>query len=212
MIKVATFTFNDFAENTYVLHDETGECIIFDPGCYKANEQQQLLHFIDNSGLKPVALVNTHCHIDHILGNYFVSQAYKLPLHLNKAEEITMKEAASWGVMFNVDVSVQPEERIYITEKDTVKFGNSELKILFTPGHSRASLSFYNTESKLIIAGDVLFNGSIGRTDLPGGDFDTLINSIRSQLFTLPDDFSVYPGHGPATTIGQEKRTNPFLL
>lgn len=211
MIKVATFTFNDFAENTYVLQDETDECIIFDPGCYKANEQQQLLHFIDNSGLKPVALVNTHCHIDHILGNYFVSQAYKLPLQLHKTEEITMKEAASWGVMFNVDVSVQPEQRIYITEKDTLKFGNSELKILFTPGHSRASLSFYNTESKLIIAGDVLFNGSIGRTDLPGGDFDTLINSIRSQLFTLPDDFSVYPGHGPSTTIGQEKRTNPFL-
>ena len=211
MIKVATFTFNDFAENTYVLQDETDECIIFDPGCYKANEQQQLLHFIDNSGLKPVALVNTHCHIDHILGNYFVSQAYKLPLQLHKTEEITMKEAASWGVMFNVDVSVQPEQRIYITEKDTLKFGNSELKVLFTPGHSRASLSFYNTESKLIIAGDVLFNGSIGRTDLPGGDFDTLINSIRSQLFTLPDDFSVYPGHGPSTTIGQEKRTNPFL-
>lgn len=211
MIKVATFTFNDFAENTYVLHDETGECIIFDPGCYKANEQQQLLHFIDNSSLKPVALVNTHCHIDHILGNYFVSQAFKLPLHLHQTEEITLKEAASWGVMFNVDVSVQPEQRIYITEKDTLKFGNSELKILFTPGHSRASLSFYNTESKLIIAGDVLFNGSIGRTDLPGGDFDTLINSIRSQLFTLPDDFSVYPGHGPSTTIGQEKRTNPFL-
>lgn len=212
MIKVASFTFNDFAENTYVLHDETNACAIFDPGCYRPNEQQELTAYITNHALKPVALVNTHCHIDHILGNYFVSKTYNLPVYLHKDEEITMQEAASWASVFNVDVSLQPEERIYLTAQDTLKFGNTEMQILFTPGHSRASLSFVHTESKIIIAGDVLFNGSIGRTDLPGGDFDTLIRSIRSQLFTLPDDFTVYSGHGPSTTIGREKRSNPFLV
>jgi hydroxyacylglutathione hydrolase len=211
MIRVNSFTFNDFAENTYILHDETGECIIVDPGCQRPAEQNELCSAIEKLQLKPVVLLNTHCHIDHIFGNAFLAARYKLPLHLHRDELQTMKETGTWAKLFGLTVDEGPEEKVFINEGDSIRFGNSLLEIFFTPGHSRASLSFYSKPDKIVIAGDVLFRESIGRTDLPGGDYDTLIQSIRTRLFSLDDEYVVYPGHGPSTTIGYEKAHNPFL-
>lgn len=211
-MQVASFTFNDFSENTYVLYDETGECAIVDPGCFKAHEREELTSFIAQHQLKPVLLLNTHCHIDHILGNAYIAQKYKLPLHLHKEELQTYHDTGRWSMMFGIVVDEIPESQVYIAEGDTLTFGNTRLEVLFTPGHSIASLSFYDRAGSQLISGDVLFYQSIGRTDLPGGDFDTLVNSIRTRLFVLPDDTRVYSGHGPQTTIGYEKKHNPFLV
>lgn len=211
-MQVASFTFNDFAENTYVLFDETGKCAIVDPGCHKVHEQQELTSFIREHQLTPELLINTHCHIDHVLGNSFVARTYNLPLHLHRDELQTYRETERWSQLFGMVVEEIPEPQVYLAEGETVTFGNTTLSVLFTPGHSVASLSFYHAASGQLISGDVLFYQSIGRTDLPGGDFDTLVNSIRTRLFTLPDDTRVYSGHGPQTTIGFEKKHNPFLV
>ena len=210
-MQVATFTFNDFAENTYILYDETKQCAIIDPGCHKASEQKQLADFIAQHNLTPTLLVNTHCHIDHVLGNPFVANKYNLPLHLHKNEIETYKDTDRWAKMFGLVIEEMPSPQVFIDAGQTLSFGNTTLEILFTPGHSVASLSFYEPISKQLISGDVLFYQSIGRTDLPGGNFDTLISSIKTQLFNLPNDTKVYSGHGPSTTIGHEKLNNPFL-
>jgi hydroxyacylglutathione hydrolase len=211
MIEVACFTFNPFQENTYVLYDETRSCVIIDPGCFSPHEQNQLIDFIQTNALKPQHLLNTHCHIDHILGNAFVMEQYNLDLKLHKDELFTYTDANKWVSMLGINLIVVPTQLAFIDETHTIQFGNSSLNIAYTPGHSKASLTFYNLNEKLAIAGDVLFRESIGRTDLPGGNFDTLIDSIRTQLLVLPDDTTVYSGHGPATTIGHERRFNPFL-
>ena len=212
MTLVANFTFNPFQENTYILYDDTKECVIIDPGCYTSVEKEQLQQFITDGGLKPVRLINTHCHIDHVFGNKFISEKYGLTLETHEGElpvlEMLPKVCEMYGIP-NVELSPLPGK--YIEENDIIEFGNSSMKALFTPGHSPASLSFYCEESNFVIAGDVLFQGSIGRTDLPGGDFNTLINSIKEKLFPLENDVRVYAGHGPATTIGYEKANNPFL-
>lgn len=210
-MQVASFTFNEFSENTYVLYDETKQCAIVDPGCYKAGEQKQLIDFIDQNGLTPVLLVNTHCHIDHVLGNSYVAGKYNLPLHLHKEELKTYNETGRWAQFFGMVTDDIPKQQVYINEGDLLQFGQTRLEILLTPGHSIASLSFYEPQSAQLISGDVLFYESIGRTDLPGGNFETLISSIRNKLFTLPDHTKVYSGHGPATSIGHEKQHNPFL-
>jgi glyoxylase-like metal-dependent hydrolase (beta-lactamase superfamily II) len=211
MIQVMKFVFNEFQENTYVLFDETGECIIIDPGCYKVQEQQVLSSFILTNNLKPVKLINTHCHIDHVLGNAFVAGRWNLELYLHQEELFTYNSTSSWASMFGMVLDSIPEKQIYITEDDEISFGNSKLSIAFTPGHSIASLCFYNLEQNLCIAGDVLFAGSIGRTDLPGGDYDTLIRSIKTKLLVWPDEMRIYPGHGHETNIGAERTANPFL-
>jgi hydroxyacylglutathione hydrolase len=211
MIKIASFTFNPFEENTYLLFDETKECAIIDPGCHSVEEKQTLAQFIEAENLKPVKLLLTHSHIDHILGNNFVAGKYNLKPEVNELELPMLQNAKMIGQMYGIEVEPSPEPEIFLAEGNTVRFGNSELQVLFTPGHSRGSICFYNAEDKFVIAGDVLFNESIGRTDLPGGDYNTLIKSIREKLFNLPDDNKVYPGHGPATTIGHEKKHNPFL-
>lgn len=211
MLNIHHFVFNDFQENTYVIWDQTLACAIIDPGCFRAQEQTTLTQFIKNKQLTPALLLNTHCHIDHILGNKFVSDHYQLALHMHQGELETYHETGRWAAMFNLPAFEIPENRIYLKEGDQVKFGQSELKVLFTPGHSLASISFYNEASNSIIAGDVLFKGSIGRTDLPGGDFDILANSIRTQLYTLPDETKVYSGHGPSTTIGHERAFNLYV-
>lgn len=210
-MQVATFTFNEFSENTYVLFDNTKQCAIIDSGCHKASEQAELVNFIVQQNLTPTLLVNTHCHIDHVLGNAFVAKKYNLPLHLHKNELETYRDTERWAKMFGMVVEEIPEHQVYINEANTLQFGNTTLQILYTPGHSVASLSFYEPQTKQLISGDVLFYQSIGRTDLPGGNFDTLINSIRTKLFVLPDETIVYSGHGPKTTIGFEKMNNPFL-
>lgn len=211
-MQVAQFTFNEFSENTYVLFDETKQCVIVDPGCYKASEQEELTRFIKDNGLTPNMLINTHCHIDHILGNAFVANKYNIPLYMHKQELETYEGTSRWAQLFGMVIEEIPSNRIYLNEGDEVAFGNTKLQVLFTPGHSVASLSFYEAVSQQLISGDVLFYQSIGRTDLPGGNFDTLIQSIKTKLFTLPNETVVYSGHGPKTTIGTEKSTNPFLM
>ena len=212
MSLVAKFTFNPFQENTYVLYDETKKCIIIDPGCFTQNEKDQLVRFIEEKELQPVRLINTHCHLDHIFGNRFVAEKYDLELEIHRGEisvlEAAPKVSQQYGIPFP---EPSPDATKFLEEGDTIQFGDTELEVLFTPGHSPASVSFFCKKDKYLIAGDVLFRESIGRTDLPGGDFPTLISSIKNNFFPLDDDVKVYSGHMRATTIGHEKKFNPFL-
>jgi glyoxylase-like metal-dependent hydrolase (beta-lactamase superfamily II) len=212
MTQVEKFEFNPFAENTYVVFDETGECAIFDPGCYTWEEREALQRFVEEKKLRPVRLINTHCHLDHVFGNAFVARTWNLGLEIHADELLVLQRFPQTAQMYGIPFAeMSPMPTRFIETGEVIEFGNTRLKTLFTPGHSPASISFYCEEGGFVIAGDVLFLESIGRTDLPGGDFDTLIYSIRSQLFTLPDETVVYPGHGPATTIRHEKEYNPFL-
>jgi glyoxylase-like metal-dependent hydrolase (beta-lactamase superfamily II) len=212
MCNVAIFTFNPFQENTYVLFDETNECIIIDPGCYTKEERDTLKNFINEKKLKPVRLILTHSHIDHVLGNWFIADEYGLELEMHRNEVSGLVAAPHYGrAMYGIIMQPSPEPKHFIEEGDVIEFGNTQLKALFTPGHSPASLSFYCETGNFVIAGDVLFYQSIGRTDLPGGNFETLIDSIKTKLYPLGDDVKVFPGHGPETTIGFEKQHNPFL-
>lgn len=212
MAQVVCMTFNPFEENTYLIYDDTNACVIFDPGCYHAAEKAELQAKITELGLKPVRLINTHCHIDHVFGNRFVADTYNLPLEMHRGElpvlEAVPQIAGMYGIPYP-EPSPMPEQ--FIEEGDIIKFGNTELEAIFTPGHSPASLSFFCAADNFLIAGDVLFQGSIGRTDLPGGNYSTLIHNIKTKLFPLGDEVTVYPGHGPSTTIGYERKTNPFL-
>lgn len=210
MITIKQFTFNVFQENTYVLYDETKEAIIIDPGCMYGNEQNELTHFIHHHQLKIVKLLNTHCHIDHILGNEFVMNTFKIPIHLHKNELQTYQDTKRWTVMFNMPDIVIPEDLIFIDESSEITFGNSKLTCLFVPGHSIASLAFYNQEENFLIGGDVIFHLGIGRTDLPGGNLTTLLQSIQTKVYTLPNETKIYSGHGESTTVGFEKINNPF--
>lgn len=210
-MKVTCLTFNEFAENTYILHDDTGECVIVDPGCNSPAEEVELDSAIDKLSLKPVRLINTHCHIDHVFGINYVRQKYELQLEIHEGEQALLGYAQQIGQMYGMPVEpIAPAEK-FLTEDDIVEFGETHLEILFTPGHSPASICFLDRAGKQVIAGDVLFQGSIGRTDLPGGDYDTLIGSIVDKLLVLDDDVIVFPGHGPSTTIGFERAMNPFL-
>lgn len=211
MIHVASFTFNPFSENTYVLYDQTGECLIIDPGCYNEAERKRLTTFIKKEQLNPVLLINTHCHVDHVAGNRFIAQHYNIPLAIHKGEEPVLAFAVQAGMMWGFNIEESPKASVFFEEGDVVKFGNSELSVLFTPGHSPASITFYSQPDAFVIAGDVLFRGSIGRTDLPGGSYRTLISSIEQKLMPLANEVIVYSGHGTPTTIGHERRYNPFL-
>ncbi len=211
MITIKKFVFNSFQVNTYVLFDETKECVIIDAACYEDFEKEELVEYIAKEGLKPVRLLDTHCHIDHILGNNFVADKYNLGIEIHRDGLPFHKGVKNHGVAFGIDLEPLTEPSNFLKEGDKVNFGNSELEVLYTPGHADGSVCFLNRKQKFVIVGDVLFNQSIGRTDLPTGDYDLLIKSIREKLFTLPDDFTVYPGHGPETSIGFEKVNNPYL-
>lgn len=211
MIKIAQFTFNAFQENSYVLFDETKECVIIDPGCYEKSEQLELQNFIQENDLKVVKLLNTHCHIDHVLGNSFVKETYKVDLYIHKEDEATLLSVKSYAPSYGFPMYQEAEADHFLKEGDVVTFGKSKLDVLFVPGHAPGHIVFVNKEQKFCINGDVLFQRSIGRTDLPGGDHETLIKNIREKMFALPDDLTVFTGHGPSTTIGEEKRENPFL-
>jgi hydroxyacylglutathione hydrolase len=210
MIKVQVFTFNPFQENTYLLHDETRECVIIDAGCYEKEEKEELTSFIEINNLKVVALINTHCHIDHVLGNAFIKEYYKVKLGLHKIDEATLRSVKLYASNYGFARYQESTPDYYLDEGDKVKFGNSTLDILFVPGHAPGHIAFYNIKDNICIGGDVLFSGSIGRTDLPGGDYDTLIRSIQNKIFPLGDKMKVYPGHGPATTVEKEKLHNPY--
>jgi len=211
MLTVACFTFNHFEENTYLVYNENNQCMIVDPGCYFEEEKQQLKQFIEDHKLNPILLVNTHCHIDHILGNDFVMQTYNLPLHLHKDELATYTGNSVFASFFGIPKPQIPENLIFIEPGNFLEVGAHKFHILFTPGHSPASLSFYEEKENIVFSGDVLFKQSIGRTDLPGGNHSLLISSIREKLFTLSEMCKVYPGHGPVTTITDEKNQNPYL-
>ncbi|GAB2792134.1 glyoxylase-like metal-dependent hydrolase (beta-lactamase superfamily II) [Hymenobacter luteus] len=208
---VSGFTFNAFSENTYLLHDATGQCVVIDPGCYERAEQEALRRFIEQQGLRVVLLLNTHCHIDHVLGNQFILGTYQVPFLIHEADLATLRAVPAYAPSYGFARYVPAEPTGFLTPGEPVRFGNTELAVHFAPGHAPGHVVFYHASSSTVIGGDVLFQGSIGRTDLPGGDHATLISSIKTELFTLPDDTVVYPGHGPATTVGQERRTNPFL-
>lgn len=211
MLNVQPFTFNPVQENTYIVYNDAKECCIIDPGCYFASEEKLLTDFIESNGLKPIYLLNTHCHLDHVFGNRFVAKKYGLTLHLHKLEKQVLDLAPVSGQMWQLPFDNYDGELKFIKEGDVIRIGNETLEVLFTPGHSPGHVVFYSHEHKFLIGGDVLFQGSIGRTDLPGGDFATLEESIKTQLYTLPGDVIVYPGHGDSTTIGEEMKTNPFV-
>jgi glyoxylase-like metal-dependent hydrolase (beta-lactamase superfamily II) len=211
MTKVTKFVFSPFQENTYVLHDDSGECVIIDPGCYTDQERAELSAFIKDQGLTPVRLLNTHCHLDHIFGNRFVHEEYGLLPECHKGELPLLQHAPQVAEMYGVRMQTSPMPERFIAEGDVIRFGNTELETLFTPGHSPASICFFCRKDRFLIAGDTLFFNSIGRTDLPRGDHETLLNSIREQIFPLGDDVVVYAGHMGETSIGFEKKYNPFL-
>ncbi len=210
MLSISAFTFNPFQENTYILFDETKEAVIVDPGCYDRIEEKELTDFIADKQLKLKAIINTHSHIDHILGAYFVKDKYKVPLYVHRLDESTLRAGKVMAQMFGIDRFDEVTADHYLEEGTPFKFGNQSLDVLFLPGHAPGHVGFYHEKEKVLIGGDVLFNRSIGRTDLPGGNYDTLIDSIHKKIFTLPDDVVVYPGHGPETTVGEEKVGNPY--
>ena len=211
MIQVKSFTCNPYQENCYLLFDETHECVIIDPGMYTGDEQNALLKFIAENKLKPVLLLNTHCHIDHVLGNKFVYDTYGLLPRFHEGELPVLIAVVSYAPQMGIRYEVSPLPEVYLEAAGSVEFGNSKLELIFAPGHSPAHLCFYGEDDQFLIGGDVLFYQSIGRTDLPGGNHAQLLKNIREKLFVLPDECTVYPGHGPATSIGLEKKNNPFL-
>ena len=211
-MKIKKFTFNPFSENTFIVYDDTKECIIIDPGCYEKNERKELEKYISDNNLKPIMLINTHCHIDHVFGNQFVCKRWGLDLQINKLDLDILKNNVELAQLYgfeNYEISPMPKK--FLNENDKINFGNSTLTIILTPGHSPGHISLYSSKEKIIISGDVLFNNGIGRTDLPGGNYDTLIKSIKEKLLVLEDETIVFCGHGPSTTIRKEKLNNPFL-
>jgi glyoxylase-like metal-dependent hydrolase (beta-lactamase superfamily II) len=209
---VSGFTFNAFSENTYLLHDATGACAIVDPGCYERAEQQALQQYIQDHHLRVELLLNTHCHIDHVFGNQFVLDTWPgTPFLIHEADLPVLRAVPSYAPNYGFPLYNPAEPTGFLTPGEPLRFGETELEVRFAPGHAPGHVVFYHAPTQVVIGGDVLFQGSIGRTDLPGGDYDTLIRSIREQLLTLPDETTVYPGHGPATTVGAERVSNPFL-
>ena len=213
MANVIQLTFNPFQENTYVVYDDTKECIVVDPGCLFPDEKAELLETIHRLELRPIRLINTHCHIDHILGNHFIATTFNLVLEAHQGEQVVLDTGVQVASMYQIPYpDPSPAIGKFLTAGDVIEFGETRLKAIFTPGHSPASLSFYCEKDRFVLSGDVLFKNSIGRYDLPGGNFQTLMKNIREKLMVLPDEVKVYSGHGVATTIGAERKGNPFLV
>lgn len=211
MLKIKSFTFSPIQENTYLLYNELKQCIIIDPGCYFDEEKQALKDFITQQELAPVMLLNTHCHLDHVFGNKYVSDTYQLDLQIHEKEQVVLSFAPTSGLMYNLPFDNYSGPISFLKEGQTIQLGQDELQIIEAPGHSPGSICFYCAKQHFLIGGDVLFQRSIGRTDLPMGDHDALIRNIKTKLMILPGETVVYSGHGPATTIGEEKLYNPYL-
>ena len=212
MFLIKVLTFNAVQENTYVLYNESQECIIIDPGCYSEEEKYVLQSFISDNGLRPAMLLNTHCHLDHVFGNKFIAEEYGLTLQVHKHEEAVLQMAPASGLMFNLPFDNYTGELIFLKDRDVISLHGDFLQVIEAPGHSPGSICFYCEKQKFIIGGDVLFYQSIGRTDLPGGSHESLIKNIKEKLFVLPAEVKVYPGHGPTTAIGEEMKYNPYLM
>lgn len=211
MLKVHSFAFNPFQENTYLVYDEVGNCAIFDPGMSNASEEQALVAFITANKLTPIALYNTHCHVDHVLGNHFIYEQFGLVPQFHEGEVPILLAVQNYAPVYGLRYESSPIPEVFLKEDDLITIGAHTLKALFVPGHSPAHLCFYHAEQSFLIGGDVLFRNSVGRTDLPGGDHQQLMDNIRTKVYSLPDETVVYPGHGPSTTVGFEKETNPFI-
>lgn len=214
MLQIKKFEFSPFSENTYVVYNaETHECAIIDPGCYGTEEQAELTEFIESRKLKPVKLLNTHCHIDHVFGNAYVHRKYGLLPICHQADVVTLHRMPAAAQIWGIDkYELSPEPVEFLKEGDIVTIGEDVLDVVFVPGHAPGHIAFINKSQKFVMGGDVLFAGSIGRVDLPGGDYTTLMESIVKKFLPLGDDVVVYSGHGPETTIGKERKTNPFIL
>ena len=210
-MEIQRFIFSPIDVNTYILDDGSGDCAIIDCGCYDADESAELSAFITGKNLKPVLLLNTHCHLDHIFGNKFILERYGLKTHSSEKEEMNRKSSRQHASLFGLSMDLPPEPGKFINDNDVLTFGNTVLTALHVPGHSPGTMAFYSEKDGCVFTGDALFSGSIGRTDLPGGDFETLINSIKNRLFVLPPSTLVYPGHGGETTIEKEMRSNPWF-
>ena len=211
MLTIKSFTFNPVQENTYVLYGNKDACCVIDPGCYFGNERRTLQEFFEEENLLPNILLNTHCHLDHVFGNKWTADYYHLELQMGEKELWTFNFAPESGVHWSMPFENYSGNIIFLKEGDEILVGSDSLEVLFTPGHSIGHIVFYNRKQGFVIGGDVLFRMGIGRTDIPGGDSETLLASIREKLFIMPDDTIVYPGHGEPTTIGYEKAYNPFL-
>lgn len=211
MLTIQSFTFNPFQENTYLIINEDKECLIIDPGMYDQQEQQILISFIEQNKLIPKKIINTHAHIDHIFGIDYLKQKYNIPFGMHELEKPVLSGAVGSALLFGLNFKSAPIVDFYLKENETFLFGDETLELRLVPGHSPGSILFYSKSNQFAISGDALFQGSIGRTDLPGGDADTLINSIQKQIYSLPKDTIIYSGHGFQTTVGIEKRTNPFV-
>ncbi|MFC2097414.1 MBL fold metallo-hydrolase [Bacteroidota bacterium] len=211
MISIKTMVFNPFQVNTYILTDETKDCIIVDAAAYETHEEQAIREYICENSLNPVLLVTTHCHIDHILGNSFIKATYNTEIVSNRDDEFLLNSAKESSVIFGLDLKQLPPIDKYLEGGDIIRFGNSSLDIFHIPGHSPGSIALYSASQGFVLTGDVLFNRSIGRTDLPGGNFNTLLTGIKEKLMVLPGKTIVYPGHGQTTTIADEKENNSFI-
>lgn len=211
-LHVKKFTFNPIQENTYVVYTEVGDAVIIDPGCYERHEEQALTDFISENELNVLALLNTHGHIDHVLGNAFVKRKYNVDFYIHESDVVTVNSVVSYAHVYGFEAyNPSPEPDVLLKGGEKLTFGAITFDVLFTPGHAPGHVVFYNEESKLVINGDVLFQGSFGRVDLPGGDLETLKKSIFDIMFNLPEDTIIYCGHGPETTVGREKISNYIL-
>ncbi len=211
MLKIKSFVFSPIQENTYILSNEFNNCLIIDPGCYFPEEKDELKAYITQSGFTPQMLLNTHCHLDHVFGNKFVAETYGLMLQTHEKEKVMLDLAPASGLMYDMPFDNYTGNLIFLEDGEKIILDGDELEIILAPGHSPGHICFYCAKQHFIISGDVLFKRSIGRTDLPGGNHETLLSNIRTRLFVLPDETIVYSGHGPVTTIGEEKLYNPFL-
>jgi len=212
MLHIQTFTFNPFQEQTYILWNDALEAVIIDPGCYDLQEQQVLQAFITKHKLVPQVVLNTHCHIDHVLGNAFACKTWNIPLWVPAGEVEQLASVLSYGPSMGIYPEASPKPQGLLDEHSELKYLGIAWQVLNIPGHSPDGLCFYLPSENMLIAGDVLFMGSIGRTDLPGGNYERLMRGITQKLMTLPDATVVYPGHGDTTSIGIERKHNPFVL
>ena len=212
MIEVKTFTFNPFSENTYVVWErESNETIVIDPGCFSAKEENELKDFIIEKRLIVKYLFNTHCHLDHIFGNNFVLNEFQPNYFIPELDKPLLENAQTQARLFGMEMPRVQSSETFLSEETSLWIGKDEIKFIFTPGHSPGEFSIYFPQSNICFTGDVLFENSIGRTDLLGGNYQTLIKSIREKLFTLPEQTEIFPGHGYSSTIGKEKHFNPFF-
>jgi hydroxyacylglutathione hydrolase len=210
-MEIFRLVFSPIDVNTYILADSSGDCAIIDCGCYDDAEFEKFTSFINEKGLNPVLLLNTHCHLDHIFGNKYLLKKYNLRALSHEKEEANRKSGPQHAIIFGLSMDMPPEPSRFIVDNEIIKFCSTDFKALYVPGHSAGGLAFYSEKDGCVFTGDALFAGSIGRTDLKGGNYETLINSIKNKLFSLPGSTIVYAGHGGETTIEKEMRTNPWF-